>query len=301
MATQLTFDEVSQWEMPKHKGNVVEIPTLDRAIWTETKAQLIEIYLRLFLYITKHGTYIDGFAGPQDPTNPSSWAARLAVALRPYFMKSFFLCEQDPAQFRKLNAMLNLPEIVQSIGKRRLFTHEGDFNQWVPTILSSGEITDSRATFALLDQRTFECQWSTVEALANHKKGAHKIELFYFFPTGWLARSIAATKNLSVLDAWWGDRTWEELRKKPTSHHVDRIMRKIQSLGYADVKAWPITEKDNGEGATMYHMVHATDHLEAPKLMNRAYRSLVATPIEMDQLKLEFDFPDEDTVSASAP
>ena len=36
-------------------------------VWTENKAKLIERYLLYFVFITHHGTYIDGFAGPQDP------------------------------------------------------------------------------------------------------------------------------------------------------------------------------------------------------------------------------------------
>jgi len=38
---------------------------LDRPVWSENKADLIARYLRYFVFITKHGTYIDPFAGPQ--------------------------------------------------------------------------------------------------------------------------------------------------------------------------------------------------------------------------------------------
>jgi len=34
-------------------------------VWTDNKARFIMLYLRYFVYITHHGTYIDGFAGPQ--------------------------------------------------------------------------------------------------------------------------------------------------------------------------------------------------------------------------------------------
>src|SRR4051812_15184833 len=43
-------------------------------IWTESKAQLIAQYLYGFLMVTKSGTYIDGFAGPQDADKPDAWA-----------------------------------------------------------------------------------------------------------------------------------------------------------------------------------------------------------------------------------
>jgi hypothetical protein len=44
---------------------------------------MISIYLRLFVYITKHGAYIDGFAGPQEPTMPEMWTAKLVLESEP--------------------------------------------------------------------------------------------------------------------------------------------------------------------------------------------------------------------------
>jgi hypothetical protein len=35
---------------------------------------------------------------------------------------------------------------------------------------------------------------------------------------------------------------------------------------------WDIYSKEKG-GKVMYHMIHATDHDEGPKIMNRAYRN----------------------------
>jgi hypothetical protein len=47
-------------------------------IWTECKAKLIERYLYFFVQITRHGTYIDGFSGPQEPDKHNMWAAKLS-------------------------------------------------------------------------------------------------------------------------------------------------------------------------------------------------------------------------------
>jgi hypothetical protein len=49
------------------------------------------------------------------------------------------------------------------------------------------------------------------------------------------------------------------------------------------VKAWPILGRFHG-ARIMYFMIHATDHLEAPKLMTRAYEA--ATPSGPKQLQL---------------
>jgi hypothetical protein len=41
----------------------------------------------------------------------------------------------------------------------------------------------------------------------------------------------------------------------------------------------------------MYYMVHATDHEEAPKLMNRAYNGATGQ-VQEDQLFLDLPTPD---------
>lgn len=103
---QLSFADVEKWEIPPVAGNAVEIGALPSPIWTETKAQLIANYLRLFLLITKHGVYVDGFAGPQDKENPNSWAAKLVLELSPPWMKAFFLCELSRNSYANLVAMI---------------------------------------------------------------------------------------------------------------------------------------------------------------------------------------------------
>jgi hypothetical protein len=53
-------------EMPP-RSELHDEPTvkpLANPVWTENKAQFIMRYLRYFVFITRHGTYIDGFAGP---------------------------------------------------------------------------------------------------------------------------------------------------------------------------------------------------------------------------------------------
>ena len=79
----------------------------------------------------------------------------------------------------------------------------GDFNQNVAGLLASSGIADKTATFFLLDQRTFECEWQTLVTLSRHRSG-HKIELFYFLATGWIDRAMSGIKNSSILERWRG-------------------------------------------------------------------------------------------------
>jgi three-Cys-motif partner protein len=103
---------------------------------------------------------------------------------------------------------------AESEPKRQIKVLAGDFNEKVDEILQSGQITEKTATFSLLDQRAFECEWRTVAALSRHKKTGNKIELFYFFPTGWIDRSIAAVsrpETCAKVERWWGRPDWREL------------------------------------------------------------------------------------------
>lgn len=64
---------------------------------------------------------------------------------------------------------------------------------------------------------------------------------------------------------------------------------RIQDLGYVDVKSWPIYQRESGGCKVMYHMIHATDHEEAPKLMYRAYRKVASGNVDIEQFALCLD------------
>lgn len=278
-----------------------EIRRPKNPIWTEHKAKLIERYLYYFVLITKHGAYIDGFAGPQDTTEGfgERWSAKLVLESKPRWLQKFFLFDVAANQVEQLVRLRNeQPPNMKGEPKRTIHIDQGDSNILIPELLKSKPIKDKEATFALLDQRTFECTWQTVEALAHYKpKGQHKIELFYFLPNHWLDRALAATKDTEKLRAWWGRDDWEILRGRKPDERAKVVVARIRELGYASVKDWPIKQRDEGGGATMYYMIHATDHPEAPKLMSRAY-SRVLKPKEenIEQLswKQFFEITDDD-------
>jgi three-Cys-motif partner protein len=241
----------------------------DRPIWTENKAKLIERYLYYFVMITKHGAYIDGFAGPQYPGKEDAWAAKLVIESKPPFLRKFWLCEQAK---EKLPALYELAA-SNKMKNRTIKVLPGDFNANLAGILSSGAITDKMATFCLLDQHTFECEWSSLQALATHKSG-NKIELFYFLATGWLDRAMAATtRNQDILSKWWGGSDWKKLQGMKSFDRALLFASRFKGeFNYKHAHAWPIYDKEGGARRVMYHMIHASDHDEAPKLMSRAYR-----------------------------
>ncbi|SRR5579862_645009 len=256
-------------------------------IWTEQKAKLISRYLHLFVLITKHGTYIDGFAGPQYEDKKDAWTAKQVLESEPRWLKSFFLCDLEKTQIDELK---DLVDEQPKRPRRHIEIHQGDFNSEVKSILTSDKINDRIATFCLLDQRTFECDWATVTALAA-TKSTEKIELMYFVPTGWFGRAVAGIKKDkdARMERWWGRKDWERLLDMNLEERAQAFCERFKSdLGYKYASRWPIYSREQGRGRTMYHLIHATDHRAAPYLMGRAYRTATKAPPPQEQLRLEF-------------
>lgn len=136
-------------DLPPPSDKPLKFKPAERPIWTENKAKLIERYLFYFVLITKHGAYIDGFAGPQYPKRRNAWAAKMVLESKPPLLRNFWLCEIDPkgvAELEKLKAA------QPRIRNRTIDVVPGDFNANVIELLENSGIDDKTATFCLLDQ-----------------------------------------------------------------------------------------------------------------------------------------------------
>ena len=184
--TALLFD------LPEEPPPEPEVAPIHEPIWTENKAKLIERYLYYFVLITKHGTYIDGFAGPQEPDKPQMWAAKLVIESEPRWFRNFFFFEKTAKGIKALSA---LRDSQPSKPKRRVEVYQGDCNVEILHQLDAGFVKKTEACFCLLDQRTFACQWKTLVKLAKYKSSGNKIELFYFLPNHWFSRALARAKE----------------------------------------------------------------------------------------------------------
>jgi three-Cys-motif partner protein len=280
---------------------------LRHPIWTENKAKLIERYLYYFVLIARHGTYIDGFSGPQEVDRDDTWTAKLVLNSEPRWLKHFYLFENDPKRAERLKRLKAEQPDRDAKGRkiyRNIEIYEGDFNVRIHDVLGSGCIKQNEATFCLLDQRTFECQWSTLEALSTYKKDArNKIELFYFLATGWLGRALAAVQNSDIIEKWWGRKDWEQLLKMRDQRRVEVFVNRFKDeLGYKAATPWPIFGRQSG-GRVMYYLIHATDHQAAPALMARAYARAVQPKEDEQQIEFEFNsLPEAQTLySESRP
>jgi three-Cys-motif partner protein len=252
---------------------------VQQSIWTENKAKFIQQYLRFFVQITHHGTYIDGFAGPQYHQQLNAWAAALVLESEPKWLRHIFLCELTKTGVRALNKLVSKQPERDRRGKkiyRKIEVLPGDFNITVNEILTERKIAQKEATFCLLDQRTFECHWATVAKLAAFKKPPHhKVELLYFLGVGWLHRAFSGIRNIEKMKNWWGNDQWRELKAKTEWDIADIVRKRFdKELGYTYTAAYPIFDK-KGSNRIMYYMIHASDHDEAPALMVRAHHKAV--------------------------
>lgn len=182
------------------------------------------------------------------------------------------MCDKDASKATQFEAL----RAGHETRNRKIEVLPGDFNETVYKILGAGTIGEKTATFALLDQRTFECEWRTVVALSKHKRQT-KIELFYFFATGWIDRSLGAVRadrTIAKVERWRGRTDWSSLRGMDGIVRAKRVAKRFEDeLGYGKANVYPI-HSDRRGGRVMYHMIHATDHPGASPLMIRAYRKV---------------------------
>jgi three-Cys-motif partner protein len=241
-------------------------------VWTDSKARLIERYLHYFVLVTRHGAYIDGFAGPQY-LDVDEYAAKLVLERE---------LERDPPRLRHFHLVdVGRPQVdllrqLQARSAARdVRVYGGDFNKVVDQILQPSVLRPTEATFCLLDQRTFECHWDTVRKLAAYRTTGYKIELFYFLANGWLERALAALQDYDRWQAWWGRSDWQRVATMTRGQRAEELRKRFETeLGYRFVMAWAIyAAKETNR--VMYYMIHASDHPEAPKLMERAYTDSV--------------------------
>src|SRR3984885_11203175 len=112
--------------LPPPGGKPIKFTPAIRPLWTENKAKLIERYLFYFVLITKHGAYIDGFAGPQYRDREDAWAAKMVLESKPALLRKFWLCELDPISVSRLEELVSSQPKIRG---RSIQVIPGAFNQ----------------------------------------------------------------------------------------------------------------------------------------------------------------------------
>jgi len=282
---------------------------LETPLWTKNKAKLIAKYLKEFCWVTRHGTYLDAFAGPQHKNEDDvadeegeqawkdTWAARLVMSNQPPWLRRFHLFDKGSKQVEDLDELRleYLASHERENDKRSVSVTKGDSNITLPKFLNENPISDKQATFCLLDQRSTECDWKTVATVANHKgaKEGHKIELFYFLAQGWMDRALKS-RTVDVEERhsrWWGNADWRDFLNLPSHERGNVVAQRFKSeFGYKFAYPFPVLKRGSSGGRTMFWMIHASDHEKAPNLMMQAYRHVgagkdIAAPYEQEVFK----------------
>src|SRR5687768_11130228 len=104
MSDERPLFDLSDFPAVEVKSTGPTFAPLRYPLWTEHKAALIARYLYYFVMITKHGTYIDGFAGKQND-HDSMWAARLVSESEPRWLRHLHLVEIDDKKIPDLLAL----------------------------------------------------------------------------------------------------------------------------------------------------------------------------------------------------
>ena len=235
-------------------------------LWTASKSKLIEEYIHRFLLVTRHGAYLDLFAGPQSETFNNDWSVKRVLERRSRenpSLRYYAVCDVNPDQIAHLETLAHL----HSDKPHQFKIYNGDANEQIDAILD--DLPDM-PTFCLIDQRTLECRWETVRKIASHKD-RYKIEIFYFLAQAWFDRSWKSTKDAEHLKNWWGRRDYQDFVHLGSVYRAEAVCKRFnEELGYVHVHPFSIHEK--GEGSkTMYYMIHASDHPRAPVFMSEAY------------------------------
>src|SRR2546428_367529 len=117
-------------ELPEAPPRELELRRPEYPIWTQNKARFVARYMFFFVQVTKHGTYIDGFAGPQQIRDEGMWTAKLVLESEPRWLRNFYLFDRSRMKVTRLRGL------KRTQPDRHIEVIHGDFNQQLPKLLA---------------------------------------------------------------------------------------------------------------------------------------------------------------------
>jgi three-Cys-motif partner protein len=265
--------------------------------WTRAKLEILAEYLRGFATASKgqpERIYLDAFAGEGAGLDrltgeefPGSARIALEAGERAGFTRfRFFELGRKAAE---LEARLRA-----DYPNRDIKVFEGDCNETIPAALDELRPLNWAPTFAFLDPDGMELGWETLAVLAEHKRGyraagslkpEYKTELWMLFPTSGIVRTLALEEEkvspadearasgLFGTDGW---RSIYDLRvtgaisgAEAREEYVNLMRWRLErDLGYRFTHPF---ELKNTRGATLYHMIFATDNDVGTRIMESIY------------------------------
>jgi three-Cys-motif partner protein len=278
--------------------------------WTRAKLQMLADYLARFAAASQSQServYLDAFAGEGsgvDRLTGEEFNGSARIALEAHegsgFTKYRYF-ELTETRARELERRLQ-----EDYPGRDIKVYPGDSNTTIPQALEDLRSLKWAPTFAFLDPDGMELEWSTITALAEHKRGyraagsskpEYKVEIWMLFPSAGLMRTLALDQTklshadeekasrLFGSDDWraiYDARTTGEITPTEAREEYVNLMRwrLEQDLGYRFTHAF---ELKNTIGSPVYHMIFATDNDAGTRIMAAIYAKTAAQIPAMQQ------------------
>ena len=266
--------------------------------WSQAKLQILERYLKAFLQASSgvsERIYLDAFAGSgrgRDRLTGEEFEGSARIALNAMsgqhgFTRFLYFEQESLAATLERKLRSEHPE-------RDIKVFGGDCNSQIPAALRSLSTLRWAPTFAFLDPDGLELAWTTLQALAEHKRGyraagsgkpENKVELWLLFSSQGLVRTLAFDEaKRSPLDEerasrLFGNDDWRAIYERRQRSELTAPEAKEQ---YVNLMRWRLThdlgyswahslELKNMVGGTMYHMIFATDNAAGNRIMTSLY------------------------------
>jgi three-Cys-motif partner protein len=250
----------------------------DAASWTEEKLMILDAYLNRFAAACKKagGWYaLDLFAGTGlnwSMTRDREINGSALIALEAGTPEAIKVAVAES----HAGAFEALAHRTERYGDRVECFNE-DANRVVANML--GLIPRRAPAFAFLDPEGSELEWSTVEAIAEHKRGhsPNKIEQLILFPTD-MGFVRLAPEHPELVTRIYGHDGWKDIYARRESgeisaeeargEYVRMYAAGFKRLGYATVLDRQI-KKSNGQ--PMYFLIFATDNDAGERIMDAVF------------------------------
>ena len=239
------------------------------ALWTAEKSALIDEYIHLFLVVTKHGVYVDLFAGPQRVEDTESWSVRRVLERRTVgnpSIRHFAVCDKDPGQAQRLRELGSRHPSFRVYPRRR---ERGN-----PHNPRGSRDRDEYGV--LLSDRP-----AHLRVPLGHRENGRAAQIggpqnrAVLLPRARLARSRPEQGEPGEAPGPGG-----AMETTVSSSAFDRIERANalcrrfrDELKYEHAMPFAIQER-GANSRIMYYMIHASDHRRAAELMSQAYRTV---------------------------
>jgi len=266
--------------------------------WTRGKLNILEKYLNAFLVASRtvdERIYLDAFAGEGhgiDRITGADFKGSARIALEagdPPFTKLRYFELDNQARQLEASLMKDFPD-------RDLAVYSGDCNETIGRALADLKSLRWAPTFAFLDPDGMEVAWSTLVALANHKRGyrspgsakpENKVEIWMLFPTAGLIRTLALdpakvkSADEDRAGRLFGGEEWRPILELRRAHEIDGTDAREE---YLNLMRWQLQEElgyqwthpfeiKTEHGNPLYHMILATDNKAGTKILSDLYTS----------------------------